>query len=52
MKATYTTAKKARNLSLFIYNRETSICNWRIAEGEDDAQAWIKAIEKKYNVIA
>ena len=52
---TRTTAKTretAENLSRFLYGEVTSICRWRIEEGEEDAQQWIKAVEKKYNVIA
>jgi len=51
-RTTAATAKIARNLSRFIYGRVIEICNWRIEEGEEDAQSWIKAIEKKYNVTA
>jgi hypothetical protein len=55
MKAKRTTREtriRAEELSKFLWGRVIEICRWRIEEGEEDAQAWIDAIEKKYNVIS
>jgi len=52
MKTTAATAKKAINLSRFLFGRITTVCFYRVRESEEDAQMWIKAIEDKYNVIA
>lgn len=46
------TQKRAKNLSLYIYGYITNVCKWNIQNGEQKTLSWIKAIEKKYNVIA
>ena len=52
MKTTKHTRETAEQISRFLFNRVIEICRWRIEEGEEDAQSWINAMCKKYDLIA
>jgi len=52
MKTSEITKKKALNLSKYLFNEITDLCQFCIDRSEEATVNWIKMIERKFNVIA